>query len=166
MANGGFSHAAMEETQHLIAKPRAEVHEEKTQGVEFPGYSQVKAGIERHMAMVYENQTDCCHPCQNGTAKNPRTDWRRRGTGTPPQVRRNHPTPAVMTPSPRRPPAPSGGKNRAHSCKIPHLRARYGYKHAPLSGAQIFNHDTYAEDCEHDEDFIPDLWNDEGTSTG
>jgi len=166
MVNEGFLHAAIEETKQLITKPCAEVHEEKKRGVEFPWYSKVKAGIERHPAMVYEDETDGYHPCQNGTAKNPRTHWRRKRTGSPPQVRRKHPTPEVMPPSPGRPPAPSGEKNRAHSCTIPHLRARYEYKHAPLSGAQIFNPDTYAEDSEYDEDFIPDLWNDEGTSTG
>jgi len=55
MADGGFSRATIEEMQQLIKKPRAEVREEKKQGVEFPGHRQVKAAIERHAAMVYEN---------------------------------------------------------------------------------------------------------------
>jgi len=73
MAKGGFSRAAMEETQHLIKKPCAEAQEAKKRGVEFPRHNKVKAPIERHPAMVRENQTDGCLPCQNGTAKSPHT---------------------------------------------------------------------------------------------
>jgi len=166
MAKGGFSRAAIEEPQQLIRKPRAEVWEETKRGVEFPGQRKVKAAIERHPAMVYENQTDGCLPCQNGSAKNPRTRWRHRGTGAPPQVRPRQPIPELMPPPPRTPPAPSGDQNRAQSSKIPNLPAGFEYTHASLPGAQFFNHDTFAEDSEHDEDFIPDLRNDEETSTG
>jgi len=42
MAKGGFSRAAIEETQHLIKKPCAEVQEEKKRGVEFPVHRKVK----------------------------------------------------------------------------------------------------------------------------
>ena len=38
MAKEGFSCAAMEETQHLIKKPRTEVREEKKRVVESPGH--------------------------------------------------------------------------------------------------------------------------------
>jgi len=166
MAKGGFSRTPIEETQQLIRKPRAEVREEKKRGVQFPGHRKVKAAIERHPAMVYENQTDGCLPCQNGTAKNPQTRWRPEGTGAPPQVRPRQPTPELTPPPPGTPPAPSGDQNRAQSSEIPNLPAGFEYTHAPLPGAQFFNHDTFAEDSEHDEDFIPDLRNDEETSTG
>ena len=73
MAKGGISCAAIEETQQQIKKPRAEVREEKKRGVEFPMHNKVKAAIEWHPAMVRENQTDGCLPCQTGTAKNPET---------------------------------------------------------------------------------------------
>ena len=63
MAKGGISRAAIEETQQLIKKPRAEVQEEKKQSVEFPRHNKVKAAIERQPAMVRENQTDGCLPC-------------------------------------------------------------------------------------------------------
>jgi len=86
MAKGWFPHGAIEKTQHLIKKPHAAVREEKKWGVGFPGHRKVKAAIERHPAMVYENQPDGCLPCQNGTSNNPGTHWRRKGTGTPPQV--------------------------------------------------------------------------------
>ena len=75
MATGGFSCAAIEEMQQLNKKPRAEVREEKKRRVEFPGHKNVKAAIERHPVMVYRNHTAGCHPCQNGTAKNPQTRW-------------------------------------------------------------------------------------------
>jgi len=84
MAKEGFSHSAIEETKYLIKKPRAEVREEKKWGVEFPGQKKVKAAIQRHPAMLRQNQTSGCLPCQNGTAKNPQTPWRCNGTGTPP----------------------------------------------------------------------------------
>jgi len=46
MAQEGFSRATIEETKYLIKKPRAEVREEKKQGVEFPGHKKVKAAIQ------------------------------------------------------------------------------------------------------------------------
>jgi len=84
MANRGFSHAATEETQQLIKKPRAKVREKKKRGVEFPGQNKMKVAIERHGAMVRQNQTDGCLPCQNGTAKNLETRWRSKCKGAPP----------------------------------------------------------------------------------
>jgi len=83
VAKGGFSHAALEEMKHLLKTARTEVREEKKWGVEFPGHTKVKAALERHLAMVYKNYTHGCLPCQNGTAKNPQTCWRRKGTGGP-----------------------------------------------------------------------------------
>jgi hypothetical protein len=46
MTKGGISRAAIEETQQLIKKPRAEVRAEKMRGVEFCGHNKVKAAIE------------------------------------------------------------------------------------------------------------------------
>jgi len=84
MAKGGFSCAAIEEKQQLIKKPHAEVREEKKWGVEVPAHNMVKAAIERHPAMVRENQTDGCLPCENSAAKNPETCWRCKVKGAPP----------------------------------------------------------------------------------
>jgi len=84
MAKEGFLRAAIEETKYLIKKPRAEVREEKKRGVEYPGHKMVKALIQRHPAMLRHNQTPGWLPCQNGTAKNLQTRWRRKGTGAPP----------------------------------------------------------------------------------
>jgi len=84
MAEGGFSRRSKQETQVLIRKPWAEVREEKKRGVEFPGHKKVKAAMERHPAMLRENQIDGCVPCQNGTAQNPQTHCTRKGTGAPP----------------------------------------------------------------------------------
>jgi hypothetical protein len=83
MAKGEISHATIEETQQLIKKPRCEVGEDKKRGVEFPRHNKVKAAIERHLAMVPENQTDRCLPSPNGTANNPQPCWRHKGKGAP-----------------------------------------------------------------------------------
>jgi len=77
MAKVGFSHAAIEEMQFLIRKPQVEVRQEKKRGVDISGHQYMKAVMERHPAMHQENQTDGCLPCQNGTAQNPQTRWRR-----------------------------------------------------------------------------------------
>jgi hypothetical protein len=98
MAKGGFLRATIDETQYLIKKPRAEVREEKKRGVKFPGHEKVKAAMESHPAMIRQNQSDGCLPCQNGTARNPQTRWERKGMGAPPPVRRRHGTPH-LTPS-------------------------------------------------------------------
>ena len=76
MAKGVFSRAAIEATQYFIKKPHAEVREEKQQSVEIPRLKMVKAAIERHPAMLGQNHTTGCHPCPNGTANNPHTQWR------------------------------------------------------------------------------------------
>jgi hypothetical protein len=70
MAKEGFSRAVIEDTYSFIKKPRAVVREEKMRGVVFPGHQQVKAGIQRHLAMLRENHTSSCLPCQNGTTEN------------------------------------------------------------------------------------------------
>jgi len=67
MAKGGFSRAAIEETQFLFKEPQAKVWEEKKRGVEFPGHDNVMAANERHPAMLREHQTEGCLPCQSGT---------------------------------------------------------------------------------------------------
>jgi len=69
MANEGFLRAAIEEMKYLIMKPCAEVREEKKRGVEFPGHKKVKAAIQRHPAMLRQNQMAGCLPCENGTER-------------------------------------------------------------------------------------------------
>jgi hypothetical protein len=73
MAKGGCLRAAIDETQQLIKKPCAEVPQVKKRSVQFPRHNKVKAVIERHSAMVCENQTLGYLPCPNGTGKNPYT---------------------------------------------------------------------------------------------
>jgi hypothetical protein len=103
MAKGAFSRTAIEERQQLIKKHHAEVREEKKPRAEFPGHNKVKALIERHPAMVCENQMDGCLPCQNGTAKNPETHWRCKGKGAPP--------PRWSPRRPESPPVPSDAES-------------------------------------------------------
>jgi hypothetical protein len=125
MAKEGFSRTAIEETKYLIKKPHAKVREEKMRGVEFPGHKKVKAAIQRHPAMLRHNQTPGCLPCQNGTAKNPQTRWRRKGTGAPPPTQRRVRTPELTPPAPGTPPAPNGNTSRAQPAEIVNLPAGY-----------------------------------------
>jgi hypothetical protein len=46
MAIDGFSHATIQQTKYLIKKPRAEIQEDKKQGVQFPGHRQRKAVLD------------------------------------------------------------------------------------------------------------------------
>jgi len=149
MAKGGFSRAAIEETQQLIQKPRAEVREEKQRGVEFPGHQKVKAAMERHPAMVYKNHTADCLPCQNGSAKNLVTRWRRKETAAPP------PEPAA--PPPGMPPAPPGAAEGNGRDEIQGMPSSCVYMHSPLPNTQFFNHNAFAKESKRDNDFIPDL---------
>jgi hypothetical protein len=108
MAKGGFSRAAIEETQYLFQKPPAEVREEKKQGAEFPGHKRVKAAIERHPAMLCQNHTPGYLPHQNSTPNHRQTHWRRKGTGASlPNLRTQH-TPMPTPSPPRTPPALTG----------------------------------------------------------
>jgi len=112
-ARGGFLRTAREETLLLIKKPCTEVQEEKKRSVGFPGFRKVKTVIERHLALHYENETDGCLHCKNGTTKHARTRFRPKAPGAPPQVRRNLPTPELQPPPPGKPPAPPGAHNGA-----------------------------------------------------
>jgi len=162
MAKEGFSHAPIEERKYLIKKPRAEVQEEKKRGVEFPGHNKVKAAIQRHPAMLRQNQTSGCVPCQQGTAKNPQTRWRRKGTGEPPltqrRVRTPEPTPHSPGTSPA-PPPPTGNTSGGQPSEIVSVPAGYTYLHTALPCAEFFEDD---EDTAHDTNFDPDMLTDEG----
>jgi hypothetical protein len=160
-AKGGFSHARVEETQQLIKKPSAEVREEQKRGVEFPGHKKVKAIMERHPAMVYKNHTAGSLPCQNGTAKNPQTRWRRKGSAAPPSELAA-PLPGRSSPPGR--PSPPGTPHASpldteenESYKIEGMSSRCVYMHSPLRNTQFFNHIAFAKDSKRDKAFIPDL---------
>jgi hypothetical protein len=71
MANGGFLRATIEEIHFLIKKPRAKVEEVKKWGTEFPEHKQVEAVIERHLAILHQNDMPGCLPCHNYIANNP-----------------------------------------------------------------------------------------------
>lgn len=83
-ANRGFLRASIEETQYLINTPQPEVRDDKKQSVELPGNVLVKAGIERHVAMLHQSHTPRCLLCQNITPNNSQTCRRYNGTGAPP----------------------------------------------------------------------------------
>jgi len=154
MAKQGFSHAAIQETQHLIKKPRSDVRKEKKRGVVFPRHNMVKAAIERHPATIHQNQTDGCPPCQHGTAKNPHTLWRRKGTCAPPAGPAA--PPPRMPPLPAMPPPLPGDTDGNESYEIEGMPSTCVYIHCPHSNNEIFNHNGYAKDCKRDENCIPD----------
>jgi len=155
MAKEGFSRATIEEMQWLIWKPHAEVREEKKRGVVFFRHNKVKAAIDRHPAMIHQNQTDSCLPCQNGTAKNPQAPWRCKGTGTPP-AEPAAPPPGTPPP-PATPPAPPGDTDGNESYRIAGMPSSCVYKQCPHSNTEFFNHNPYAKDYKHDKDCIPGL---------
>ena len=159
MANEGLSHAAIEETKYLIQKARAEVREEKKRGVEFPGHKTVKAAIQRHPAMLRQNQKSGCLPCQNGTAKNPQRCWRRKGTGTPPPDQRRERTPELTPPLPSMPPTPTANTSEVQPSQIVNLPAGYTYSHHTALPCAGFFDD---EETEHDTYFDPDMLTDDG----
>ena len=155
MAQGGFSHTAIEETQHLVEKPRAEVPDQKKQEVEIPGDQKVKATMERHPAMVYKNHQAGCLTCQDCTAKSPESRWRRKGT----DARLPEPVaPLSGRPSPPgTPPAPPGDAERIESYEIDSMPFSCLYMHSPLPNTQFFNHNAFAKNSKHDNYCIPDL---------
>jgi len=127
MAKEVFSRATIEETKYLIKKPRAKVWEEKKRSVEFPRHKKVKAAIQRHLAMLRHNQTSSCLSCQNGTAKNLQSRWRRKGTRGPPPARRRVRTPEPSPPPPGTPPAPTINTTVDQPAEIVNLPAGYKY---------------------------------------
>jgi len=166
MAKEGCSPALIEVMQFLIENPRTEVQEEKKRGVEFAWHNKVKAAIERHLAMLRQNQTAGCLPCHNGTAKNPHTQWRRKGTGAPPTDRRRQSTSEVTPPLPEMLPAPTVNSSRAQWDQIINLPAGYAYPNTSPPCAEFFTLDASSPDSQQDTAFDPDMLTDEGTSTG
>jgi len=165
MVIGGFSHGAIEETQYLIKKPRTAVREEMKGGVEFPCHKQVKAVIETHPAMLRQNHTAGCLPCQNCMAKDLQTRWRRNVTGAPLPNWRRQPTPELTPPLPGTLPVPAGYISAAQCAQIVTLPAGYAYSHTSLPCAEFFTLNASAQDSQHDTDFDPDILTDKGAST-
>jgi len=166
MSKGGFLGTTIEQTESLMKKSLAEEWEEKEWGVQLPGHNNGEAEMEIHLARRRENPTDGCPHCEPGTAQNPQTGWRRKGTGTPPPERLREQTPEPMPDSPGIPPVPPGDKEGDHASDIAGVPPRYVYLHTPLPSTQYFNYDAYAKDCKRGKAFNPDLLTDKATFTG
>ena len=146
----GFSCTTDDETQYLINTPHSGVWEDTKQGVALPGYSKVKAALERHPAMVLENQMDGCLPCQNGPPKNLQRCWRHKRTCAPSPDRHRQPTPEPSPPPPRTPPTPPGDNDGVQGFQIEGVPPGHVYIPTPLSNADFLNLDAYALDSKCD----------------
>jgi len=100
-----------------------------------------------------------CLPCENGTAKNPHTHWRRKGTGVPPPASRRVRTPQPTIPLTCAPPASTRNNSGAQPSDIVNLPAGYTYSHTAIPFAEFFEDD---EDTEHDTNFDSDILTDDG----
>jgi len=155
ISQGRFSRAAIEETQQLMKKPRAEVQEEKKRGVEIPGHQRVNAAMERHLPMVYKNHMAGCLPCHYCTAKNLQTGWRRKETTAPP-TDLAAPLPGRPSP-PGTPSAAPGDAEGNESYELEGMISSCVYMLSPLPNTQFFNHNVFANNSKHDKDFCPNL---------
>jgi len=159
MAEDGFSRAAIEEMKYLIKKPRAEIREENKQGVEFPGHKKVKAAIQRHPAMLHQNQTPAAFLAKMA----PQRICRHAGDAQE-QLHLHPADPDSRLQSqlhhcPAWHPPPAGNTSGAQSFQIVNLPVGYMYSHKAHASAECFNDD---EDTQHNIDFDPDMLTDEG----
>jgi len=125
--------------------------------------------MERHPAMVCQNHTAGCLPCQNGTVKNPETGWRLKGPGIAPPTRCRQtpvPTPEITPPLPGTPPAATPNSSGAYCLENINLPAGYAYSHTSLPWAQSYILVASAQDSQEDIDIDPDMLTDKGTATG
>jgi hypothetical protein len=135
MAKEGYLRAAIEETQQLVQKPRAELWEEKKRRFQLPRYKMVKAAIDRYSAISHKNLTASCLPRQPGTARNLQTCWRCKGAGSPPP---GLVAPPLCTPPPLiTQPTPPGNTDRIKRYEIEGMPSRCVYIHSPLPNTQI-----------------------------
>ena len=122
----------------------------------------MKAAIQRHLAMLCQNQTSGCLPCQSRTTKNWETHWRRKVTGAPPPtgrtVRTPEPTPTLPG-GPFAPPAKTGNTFGGQCSEMVDLPARYTYSHTAVPCAEPFDDD---DDTQHYTDSDADMLTDQG----
>ena len=99
-----------------VKKAHAEVREVTKWVDEFQGHIEVKAAMEKYVAMLRENHTDIRLSCHNGTVKNPHTRWRRKETGAHPPDRCSELSPEPTPHLTGTPPLP--GTPRLPGCHI------------------------------------------------
>jgi len=141
--------------------------ENRQRGVlSFLGLQWMKTAIERHPAMLHQNHTAGCLPCQNGVANNLQKQCWRKGTSAPAPDQWGWPSRERIPPLPWMPPTPTHNNSTAQCSQIVDLLARYAYSHTSLPCAELFSLNASAQDCLHNTAFDPDMLTDEGTSTG
>jgi len=166
MAKGGFSHAAIEETQYRMKKLHAEVRDEKKQGVEIYGCERRRLRYnDARLCFIQTKQTDaflakmarqsiCSHP---GGAKE-RVHLRLADTDSLHQIR-CHSRQEYHLSQPVRPREHKGPK-----VTIYHPEMCINTLHFP--NVQFVYLDVYTQDGQHDTDYNPVMLPDGGTSTG
>jgi len=158
--------AAIEEIEQLIKKPQTKVQDEKTRGVQNPGYHNVQAAIDRCPAMLHEYQADGCHHRHHAIAVNQQTRWRHKEMGAPLLYQHRQQTADRKPFPPGIPLVPLRDNEITESFRIDNLPPEYESSLTPPPSAHFFNIDTYAQNSQYDKDFNPDLLTEEGTSTG
>ena len=126
----------------------------------------MKAAVERHPAMLRQDHTAGCLPCENVTTTSPQIRWTHDDTGAPSPNRRRQPTQQRTPPLSGMPTAPTGITSEAQRSQIDNFPAGYVYSHTSHTCAEFLKVDAYAQDSQYDADFNPDMLTDEGISTG
>jgi hypothetical protein len=83
MAKVGFLRTTIEKIEFVIKQPRAKFEEVKKWGAELPERKLMKAVVERHLAILRQNDMRRCLPCQNITTNTLQTCRWRKGKGAP-----------------------------------------------------------------------------------
>jgi hypothetical protein len=120
-----------------VKESRAEVREERKQGVQFPGHTIVKVAMQRHPAMLSQNHMSSSLSCQTGTARNLQTHCRRKRTGAPPPDRCRQRTLEPTPPVPGMPPAQTFNTSGAQHFQIVNLPAGDTFSNTALPRAEI-----------------------------
>ena len=130
---------AIDITQCLANKPHTKFREVQNWSVEFAGNQRLKAAMERHPAMLHQNNMNRFLPRQQVTAKNHQSYWRCNSAGACLSNQHRLPAPEPLRFLHGMPTSPP-----AQSSQINNLQHGYNDLPVPLPGAPCFNLDACA----------------------
>jgi len=161
MPKAGFLCTSIQYMQQLMKEPRAEVQEEKKQGVQSPGHTMVNTGIDRHPAMVYKKS----YSQQPSMPK-----WHSKVSADMLEAQRNRRTStrlgvtAAQNATSARDTTSTWNTTQATRWQWWTWKSwnrRYAIQVCvytfTASQHSIFNHNAYAKDSKYEKDFNPDL---------